>query len=206
MLEIYTRVGVLWLRTLTIVHDLMNFLVPSRLSLVALATMLAAASGPAFAAPDAKANKTKTKILGTFHDWKAFSYEENGQKVCYISSQPKKTEPKGKPRGDAYILITHRPAEKNLSVVSVTAGYSYKKDSEVTVKIDRDNFKLFTDGDTAWARDESTDKAVSGAIRSGKMMVIKATSSRGTSTTDTYSLNGAGPAFGAINQACGIRK
>lgn len=180
----------------------------SRVSLVLLAILPALATGPAFAAvttADAKA-KTKTKILGTFQDWKAYSYEENGQKVCYMSSQPKKTEPKGKARGDAYILVTHRPAEKTYGVVSVTAGYTYKKDSEVTVKVDRNAFKLFTDGDTAWARDESTDKSVSAALRSGKSLVVKATSARGTNTTDTYSLNGAGPAFGAINDACGVKK
>jgi len=181
---------------------------PSRLSTVLLAALLAGTAAPAVAANPAAdtKTKTKTKILGTFQDWKAFSYEENGQKVCYISSQPKKVEPKGKVRGDAYILITHRPGEKTFSVVSVTAGYSYKKDSEVTVKVDHNTFKLFTDGDTGWARDESTDKAVSGAIRGGKSLVIKGTSARGTSTTDTYSLNGAGQAFGAINEACGVKK
>ncbi|MEI8394819.1 MAG: invasion associated locus B family protein [Rhodospirillaceae bacterium] len=179
---------------------------PSRLVIILLAAMLAGSvNSAAAAAPDAKA-KTKTKVLGTYQDWKAFSYEENGQKVCYISSQPKKIEPKGKARGDAYILVTHRPAEKTFSVVSVTAGYAYKKDAEVVIKIDRKDFRMFTDGDTAWARDDTTDKAVSAALRGGKHLVIKGTSARGTNTTDTYSLNGVGQAFAAINEACGAKK
>ena len=184
----------------------MNPLTPSRLSSILLAALLVGSTGTvAFAADPGKA-KTKTKVIGTFQDWKAFSYEENGQKVCYISTQPKKISPKGKARGDAYILITHRPAEKSFGVVSITAGYTYKKDSEVQVKVDHNTFKLFTDGDTAWARDEASDKLVSNAIKTGKSLVVKGVSTRGTKTSDNYSLAGAGPAYNAINEACPAKK
>ena len=59
------------------------------------------------------------QLLGSFRDWNAFSYEENGNKVCYMSSRPKKDEGNYKQRGDIYVLITHR-REKSLDVVSVT--------------------------------------------------------------------------------------
>ncbi|MEI6557500.1 MAG: invasion associated locus B family protein [Rhodospirillaceae bacterium] len=179
---------------------------PFRLSTILLAALLVGSTGTMAVAADASKAKAKTKVLGSFQDWKAFSYEENGQKVCYVSSQPKKISPKGKARGDAYILITHRPAEKSFGVVSITAGYTYKKDSEVQVKIDHNTFKLFTDGDTAWARDESSDKALSSAIKGGKSLVVKGTSARGTKTVDNYSLTGAGPAITAINEACPGKK
>ena len=183
----------------------MNFFTSSRICVVLVAALFAVAASPAAAAGDSKA-KAKAKDLGTFNDWKAVSYEENGQKVCYMSSRPKKLEPKGKVRGDAYILITHRPAEKSYNVVSIAAGYVYQKGSEVNVKVGPTGFTLFTDGDTAWARDEATDKSLSNAIRNGKGMVIKGTSARGTKTTDTYSLSGAGDAFSAIGEACGAKK
>ncbi len=173
---------------------------PSRLLILLLAVVLAGMAGPTVAAPAAKAN---TKLLGNFDDWKAFSYEENGHKVCYMSSQPGKMEPKNKPRGGVYVLITHRPAEKSFNVVSITAGYTYKKKSEVILKIDRRSFTLFTDGDTAWAKDESTDRDIAAAIRTGDSMVVKGISERGTNTTDSYSLSGTGDAFSAINKACG---
>ncbi len=184
----------------------MNYFTPPRLCLILVAAVLAVTTGAAGAAAETKAKATKAKVLGSFDEWKALSYEEGGQKVCYMSSQPKKLEPKNKVRGDAYVLVTHRPAEKSFGVVSVTAGYKYQKDSEVTVKVGPTAFKLFTDGDTAWARDEATDKALSNAIRNGKSMVVKATSSKGTNTTDTYSLNGAGSAYQAIGEACGAKK
>ncbi|WP_109051843.1 invasion associated locus B family protein [Azospirillum sp. TSA6c] len=154
------------------------------------------------AAPAAAADP---RHLGTFKDWNAFLFEEKGQKVCYISSQPKKSEPKAK-RGDIYTLVTHRPAEKALDVVSVIVGYPFKKGSEAEVSIDGKDFKLFTDGETAWARDADADRAVTSALRNGKQMVVKGVSGRGTKTTDTYSLAGVGQAYDAINEACGVKR
>ena len=43
--------------------------------------------------------------------------------------------------------------------------------------------------------------AVSNAIKTGKSMVVKGTSARGTKTTDNYSLAGAGPAYNATKRA-----
>ncbi|UEM03037.1 invasion associated locus B family protein [Skermanella rosea] len=146
------------------------------------------------------------QLIGSFNDWNAFSYDENGQKVCYMSSRPKKDEGNYKQRGDIYVLITHRPAEKSLDVVSVTTGYTYKEKSETTVSIGNQNFKLFTDGDTAWARDEKTDRALVDAIRSGSAMIVKGTSNRGTATTDTYSLSGTSAAYDAISKACDVKR
>ncbi|MFP5517826.1 MAG: invasion associated locus B family protein, partial [Alphaproteobacteria bacterium] len=142
-----------------------------------LSTLFAAgilASGMA-AAPAAAADP---RHLGTFKDWNAFAFEEKGQKVCYISSQPKKTEPKAK-RGDIYALVTHRPSEKTLDVISIIVGYPFKKGGEAEVSVDGKEFKLFTDGETAWARDAESDRAVTTALRDGKQMVVKGVSSRG---------------------------
>ena len=57
--------------------------------------------------------------------------------------------------------------------MSVTTGYTYQPNSEATVSVGNQNFKLFTDGDTAWARDERTDKSLVEAMRNGSAMVIE---------------------------------
>ncbi|MBP2301615.1 invasion associated locus B family protein [Azospirillum picis] len=155
------------------------------------------------AAPAAAADP---RHLGTFKDWNAFAFDENGRKVCYMSSQPKKTEPAKAKRGDIYALVTHRPSEKSFDVVSVIVGYPFKKGSDGEVSIDGKSFKLFTDGETAWARDAETDRAVSAAMRGGRTMVVKGESGRGTKTTDTYSLDGVSQAYDAINEACGVKR
>jgi len=167
-----------------------------------------ALAGPILVATTSHAGAADPRLLGTFKDWNAFAFEEGGHKVCYISSQPRKKEPAAAKRGDVYALVTHRPAEKTLDVVSFIVGYTFKKDAETTVEVGSKSFKLFTEGETAWARDAETDKAITAAMRDakGKPMVVKGTSARGTKTTDTYGTDGIAQAYDAINQACSVKR
>lgn len=146
----------------------------------------------------------RADMIGSHEDWEAYKETEGGKPVCYIGAEPKKEEGKYTRRGDTYVLVTHRPAEKSAGVVSVKAGYPYQKGSEVDVAIGGQSFKLFTDGGHAFAYDEKTDEALVQAMIRGVSMVVKGTSSRGTLTTDTYSLKGFTAAYQAINRACGI--
>ncbi|MGN1091012.1 MAG: invasion associated locus B family protein [Alphaproteobacteria bacterium] len=141
--------------------------------------------------------------LGTYGDWTAYKMEENGEKVCYMASVPQKKEGNYKKRGEVFLIIAHRPAKKTFNTVSLTAGYDYKKNSPVFVQIDKKpEIELFTDRDTAWATDEQ-DKQLVSMMRSGSKAVFKGTSSRGTLTTDTFSLKGFTKAANAIDKACG---
>lgn len=145
------------------------------------------------------------KTIGTFSDWTAFSDGSGGNRICYVGSVPKKAEGKYTRRGDTYTLVSHRPGERVFGEVSVEAGYTYKPGSEVTIDIDGKKFKLFTKGGNAWASDASADKKIVAAMKAGRRMIIKGTSSRGTLTTDTYSLSGLTAAYNAISKACGAK-
>lgn len=165
---------------------------------VFMVALVLASAGPAFA------KNVKPRLLIQDGDWKAYVLVESGQKVCYMVSQPVKEEGKYSQRGDIYALVTHRPAENSVDVFSYIAGYSYKGGAEVKLSIDSRSFTLFTQGDTAWAEDAATDKKISSAIRAGSKMVVVGTSSRGTLTTDTFSLKGSGGAYKAISKECGV--
>jgi hypothetical protein len=141
--------------------------------------------------------------IGVFSDWSAFTEKENGKTMCYIGSVPEKEEGDYTQRGGALILVTSRPAEKSFDVVSIQAGYVYKKGSEVEIIIGARRFELFTKGGNAWAKDSKIDRQLVTAMKGGKSMVVKGTSSRGTLTTDTYSLAGFTAAYGATGKACG---
>lgn len=159
----------------------------------------------AFALLLAPAPPAGADLIGSHGDWEAYQETEGGKPVCYIGSAPKKARGKYTRRGETYVLITHRPAEKSADVVSVNAGYTYQKGGEVDVTIGAKTFKLFTDKGHAFAYDETTDAALVKAMIRGAVMVVKGTSSRGTLTTDTYSLKGFTAAYKAINKACGIK-
>ncbi len=144
------------------------------------------------------------KRIGDYGDWSSFQFSEDGNLACYMSSEPKKTEGKYTKRGDVFAIVTHRPAEKRFGEVSIIAGYSYRKDSWAEVKIGTQTFQLFTQDDGAWAPDAETDKKLVQAMRKGRTMVVTGTSTRGTLTTDTYSLSGFTKASRAIGKACGL--
>ena len=148
-----------------------------------------------------------TRSLGEFADWRTFAFQEKGGKVCYMAARPMKAEGNFASRGDIHVLITHRPKDKTFNVVSVVAGYAYKDGVDVDVAIAKRTFKLFTQGERAWARDAKTDQALVEAIRKGGAdMVIRGTSARNTETIDTYSLRGAARALDTINAECGVKQ
>ncbi|MCG8557168.1 MAG: invasion associated locus B family protein [Proteobacteria bacterium] len=142
--------------------------------------------------------------LSDHRDWSAFRYKQDGETVCYMASSPKKAEGDYTSRGDVFALVTHRPASNRVGEVSIVAGYTYKADSTVRVKIGARTWDLFTEGGNAWALTTEEDKAIVKAMRAGSSMVVKGTSSRGTLTTDTYSLLGFTKAHSAITKACGL--
>ena len=155
----------------------------------------------AYAANTAAA-QTFVKTTG---DWSAFKYGSGKSRSCYIASAPQKETGNYKRRGDTFVLVTHRPGEGTRNVFELRAGYLYKKGSGVTVMIDGKNFDLFTQGSTAWAKDEKTDKALARAMIRGSKMRVTGISARGTKTVDTYSLRGFTAAYKTIDLNCSVK-
>lgn len=151
------------------------------------------------------AQEQRPDYLGTNRDWHAFQFTEGGNPVCFMASQPTREEGDYSQRGDVFVLITHRPAEGSRDVVSFYAGYPFQEDGSVSVTVDGANsFTLFTEGETAWSPDTQTDSAIIAAMRAGSEMVVQGRSTRGTLTTDTYSLFGFTATLDEINTACGL--
>ncbi len=142
------------------------------------------------------------KSLGKSGDWESFTYSDKAGKVCYTASLPKRSLNSAKGRGEAYLSITHRTADKSTGVLSVTAGYPFKKDAPAEIDVGGSKFDLYTSADTAWARD---DKAVLQAMLKGKTMVVYGTPGKGDQTVDTYSLDGFAKAYAEIGKACGVK-
>ena len=157
--------------------------------------------------PGAALAESKPKQIGTFNDWSAFVLGEGKAKTCYIVGRPKASLPKGTKRGDVYLLVSHRPAEKVHNEVSVNPGYAYKKDAKVDLAVGDTKFEFVVFDkpgylDSAWAPSPAIDTAVTEAMAKGSQLVIKGTSAHGTQTIDTYSLSGVTAALKAISDAC----
>ena len=121
---------------------------------------------------------------------------------CYIGSIPIETDlPKEKKRGDTYILVYKMVGNKN-SIIQVEAGYNYKLNKDIIVKIDNTNYKFYTTedvSDSAWTDDD--DKIIF-AMKKGLELVITGESSRGTIINDAYTLKGFTSAFNQLTKDC----
>ena len=159
------------------------------------AAFLSAVSVPAHAAdqPD--------DVHGIFNDWTAHSYQEPDSKVCNTWSRPIDTKPANVRRGDIYAFVTHRPGVPSRDAVSFAMGYPLRKGEAVSVQIGNKKFALVAEGEAAFP-DTKDEKALVAAMRRGNRMVVRGVSTRGTRTTDTYSLSGVTAAIKAIDKAC----
>lgn len=162
--------------------------------IAAAALVVTATAGGAFA-------QTANRI-GTYKDWGAYTFVENKAKVCYVASQPKTQDPKGANRDPAYFMITARPSQNVKSEISIIIGYTFKNGSKVTADIDGQKFTLFTKGDGAWIENAAEETAMIGAMKKGHSLTVSGTSSRGTQTTDSYSLAGISASLDALAKAC----
>jgi Invasion associated locus B (IalB) protein len=140
-------------------------------------------------------------LLASYVDWYAFTEKDGGRKVCYVEADPRRERGRYRRRGDVYIQVIHSPATGREDV-AVIAGYTYKQRSKVTVKIGPRRFRLVPDGDTAWTPRHVASKHLVRAMRKGRRMVVRGISSRGTLTTDTYSLVGFTDALRAARRSC----
>ena len=143
------------------------------------------------------------QLIGEYDDWSAYIYKEGKNSVCYMASTPQKSEGKYTRRGDVYLVITHRPADKSFDVVNFVAGYAYKNDAKVIVKIGKDTISdFFVENDKAWTMNANVDKKLVEAMKKGERLIIDGISTKGTTTKDTYSLKGFSSAYRAISTKC----
>ena len=134
--------------------------------------------------------------VGAKRDWSIFKQGAADQRQCWIVTQPLTSTAKrgGQPvsvnRGDIFLMIAIRPGGGVKNEVSFMAGYPFKKSASVKLKIGSASFELFTDGEAAWTDSGAQDDKVVGAMKRGAKAVVSGVSSRGTTTTDTFSLLG----------------
>jgi invasion protein IalB len=173
------------------------------LAAVALALPSAAAAQPKPAVnPTAQAT-----LLGQYGDWGAYTASPGGQKVCFALSKPTASVDNPPNRRTAanvvYMFVSTRPAEKVSNEISIlVTGYAFKPNSEASVAIGPATFAMYTQNDGAWVKNAADETKMVETMRKGADVVIKATTSRGTQTTDTFSLKGISQAVDRVAQEC----
>lgn len=171
-----------------------------------LRTMIAALAVSACAyVPPATAQTEQAVLLGQFGDWGAYKASPDSKSVCFALSKPTsaETDPPGRNRDPAYVFVSTRPAEKVKDEVSVIVGYPQKAGVEAEATIDGSSkYTLYTQDDGAWVKNAAEEPQMVEAMRKGTSLVITSESTRGTKTTDTYSLRGVSDALDKVAAEC----
>ena len=115
---------------------------------------------------------------------------------------PSKTVPANRPRDPAYAFISTRPSEKVVNEVSIMIGYAVKPGSESTLEVGGSTYAMYTQGDGLWIKNAAEEARMVEAMRKSADLVVKATSTKGTETVDTFSTKGLSQALDRVAQDC----
>ena len=145
----------------------------------------------------------KTKFIGTYKDWTAYSNKEKNGKTCFIASEPLKSLGKYNKsnRGKTYVFVTN-VKNGTSHEISVVAGFNYKKNTKVKFTIDKNTTLLFPIDDRAWSESSKIDKILVRKMKKGNKLIIEGTSSPGNTIVDHYSLSGFTKALSLIDKNC----
>ncbi|MGO9170521.1 MAG: hypothetical protein ACLP7P_00950 [Rhodomicrobium sp.] len=152
----------------------------------------------------ATAPTVKARLLVKIGEWSVFIYEDTGGggRVCFAAAAPADMQPKTAKRTPVVFYITTWQKDGVRNEVSVRLGYSMKPKSAAVITAGGQHFTLPGDDDKAYTKDLDDERKLLTAMSGGGAMVIKATSAKGTATTDQYSLEGAAAAVQKAQEAC----
>jgi len=156
---------------------------------------------PLIAAGAAEAQSVR--LLGDFRDWSAYATSDDAGQICFALSKPTQTDPQPDNYGQAYLYLTHRPAQGIRDEFNLVAGYQFGPDTAAVLSVSGHNYQLFTENDAAWLENATESGDLASQIRAGSTLQVDGTSDQGIKIKQVFSLSGATAASRAIDAACG---
>lgn len=142
-------------------------------------------------------------LLQKFKDWSAYA-ATGTPKVCFAVAKPKDSNPKkGIKRDPVFFYISRWPADNVVNEVSVKMGYPFGSGAKATVTVGTAKFDLFTKDEGAFVEKPEMETKLVEAMKGASAMKIEGKSSRGTPTSDIYSLEGLSDALDRAAKECG---
>ncbi|WP_409202494.1 invasion associated locus B family protein [Sulfitobacter sp. W027] len=161
----------------------------------------------ALVASGAVAQEQSTNRVAAKTDWSVFV--EDNPTECWGVSTPKEVvntrdgRVVAVNRGQTLLMVFYRPSAEAKGQVAFTGGYPFASGSTVTMDISGDSYELFTEGEWAWPATTSDDAKIIAAMKRGADATLVGRSSRGTQTSDKFSLLGFTAAVEDAAKRCG---
>ncbi len=144
----------------------------------------------------------KPVLIANYGDWGAFLAQSGKEKTCYALVSPKDRLPAGLQRDPAYVFISNRPAENVRNEVSIIMGFPMKDGAEARAEVGNAAFELVSKGPNAWIKNPAEEAQFIDAMKKSGKLVVKASSIKGNTTTDSYSLTGFSQALDRVLKEC----
>nr|WP_243254382.1 invasion associated locus B family protein [Sulfitobacter indolifex] len=161
----------------------------------------------ALVASGAVAQEQSTNRVAAKTDWSVFV--EDNPTECWGVSTPKEVvntrdgRVVAVNRGQTLLMVFYRPSAEAKGQVAFTGGYPFASGSTVTMDISGDTYELFTEGEWAWPATTADDAKIIAAMKRGADAKLIGRSSRGTQTSDSFSLLGFTAAVEDAAKRCG---
>jgi invasion protein IalB len=144
----------------------------------------------------------KPVLIANYGDWGAFLAQSGKEKTCYALASPKDRLPSSLQRDPAYVFISSRPAENVRNEVSIIMGFPMKDGAEARAEIGNTGFDLVAKGPNAWVKNPAEEAQFIEAMKKSAKLTVKASSIKGNTTTDSYSLTGFSQAVERVLKEC----
>jgi hypothetical protein len=148
-------------------------------------------------------------LLGVFGNWSAYTSGSGSSLTCYALSKPRASRPAGTKRGAVYLMVSDWPSRKVKSEPQIIFGYQGKEGGAAALGVGSDRFTFFIRNNgkegSAWLQQLSDNNRLIAAMQDGVLAVAGGTSSRGTKTSDTYSLAGFNDAIAKVHAVCDMK-
>ena len=145
-------------------------------------------------------NALGQEFQGKFANWVVFATDFGKKKICYMVSLPIKKVGNYYKRGEPYFIITN--SVDNIDEVTISAGYLYKKGSEVELSFGLKKFSIFTYKNLAWAYNKTDDIDIIKEMRRNLDIVVLGVNKNNRYSQDSYSLVGFNQAFTKMKKEC----
>ena len=172
-------------------------------SLMMVAALSAQGTDPAPGGATETVQVAQVKVVETVNHWSTY-VSEGSERICWTSSKPVKwvASRKGVRRGRIGLAVTYRPGRNVSNEVNFTAGYPLAEGKPVSLSVGDRKFKMVSNGENAWSTSVAEDGEIVQAFRKGASATIRAVSTRGTKTTDTFSLIGFTATLQQVKESC----
>lgn len=151
--------------------------------------------------PAALSAETVTKVE-TVSDWSLYADGASPHKFCFVSTEPKSSDPADTAREAPRAYISAWPKDGVKAEVSFRLGFPVKKGTEISASVAPAGFQLFTSDDRAFVKDATQELKLVEAMKKGSKLTLSSKTQTGVAVTDTYSLTGLGGALQKLQETC----